>query len=226
MGFFGTPISWPELSPGLMEIVLCGVEGEADFSGILSSEEIDHIGRLRNRERRLEGVAARVALKRLLLQKGLIDSPSRCSIVPNRLGSPQIRLVGAGGQKTLPLSCSIAHKRGLVMVCLGLLPGLVCGVDIEEVCERPWRLRRSFAAADDHRLDEGDLPRSFALLWACKEAASKAFGLGMLMDFKELRIRRKGGSRFTVLQRENAVMEGRFFSFGRFAIAFCCRGPV
>ena len=54
---------------------------------------------------------------------------------------------------------------------------------------------------------------------SCKEAASKAMGLGMLKDFKELRVAGDRNGRFSVVENGKEPIHGNYVFFRNFVVA-------
>lgn len=132
---------------------------------------------LSHSRRRREWLAARTALKRLLLEEGIVKTWQDAQVLKEASGKPWI---GAGADRApVPLDCALSHKGDYAVAALALVSGLKIGVDLEILTSCPSRLRSAF----EHPLDSlAGLQRPepyYTVLWTLKEAAAKAFGAGV-----------------------------------------------
>lgn len=172
-------------------------------------------------KRRREWFSARWALKKILLDHNRIESPLQCRIEKDRFGCPRLRL--GYGKSYTTMSCSISHKDELASVCLSWISEKKVGIDLETIGYRPFKLRKVFVNDEDQLKDDKEPMIYYTILWACKEAAAKAMGLGMRLDFKRLKVSASKDKSFTVSEFGRKVAVGTYFSFENFIIAICKR---
>lgn len=144
----------------------------------LTPGEREELARLGHPRRRREWAAARLALKRLLLDEARIRDPAEVAIRKNAQGRPRVVPVGGKGQKPPVWDCSLAHKGRYVMVAYTPCPGRRVGVDVERISARLARLAPRFAHSADRLMSPGTAAEYFTVLWALKEAAAKMTGEG------------------------------------------------
>jgi phosphopantetheinyl transferase len=200
---------------------LCKIDHEWDKETVFVERERNEYKAMKSPKRKREWLSARVALKKMLLERGWIESSMHCQIEKDQFGCPRVRIFK--GDNPGIMNCSISHKRGLSSVCISGCPDLRLGIDIETRCEKPQRLQRAFANEGDSLADPMASLDYYAILWACKEAASKAVGLGMLIDFKRLRIRGDRDRNFSIFENGREAGCGKYFFFEEFIIAICYR---
>ena len=197
---------------------LCRI-GQRKYEEFLTEQEKIEYAVLKSNNRKREWLSARVALKKLLMDANLIESPIHCQIEKHRYGCPHVRV-----QKediSMIMNCSISHKKGIASVCVSCSPEIRLGIDMETINERPWRVRKAFINRHDFVAGIKEAKDNYSILWACKEAASKVIGLGMLMDFKRLTIIGDKYKGFCVLENGKEAMKGIYFFFQDFVIAMC-----
>jgi phosphopantetheinyl transferase len=66
-----------------------------------------------------------------------------------------------------------------------------------------------------------DPAKRFTVLWACKEAASKVIGMGLLKDFKDLVVKGDSDGGFAVFEKGDIVTRGTYDFVRGFVIAIC-----
>lgn len=193
--------------------------GREKYEEFLTEQEKIEYAILKSNNRKMEWLSARVALKKLLMDGNFIESPIHCQIEKDRFGCPQVKV-----QKediSMIMNCSISHKKGIASVCVSYSPEVRLGIDIESITERPWRVRKAFINRHDFVTGVKEAKENFSILWACKEAASKVIGLGMLMDFKKLTIIGDKYNGFSVLKNGKETMNGNYFFFQDLVVAIC-----
>jgi phosphopantetheinyl transferase len=131
--------------------------------------------------------AARVALKRLSRQLGLVER-NRPDQAIETLGSDDMRpsLAESG------IYCSVSHSGRLVAAVAQRHP---IGVDIEMVSEkvtRVWPLFMSPRERDLVSVSNLGLERTATRAWTIKEAAAKALGLHLFQAIREVEVVRVG----------------------------------
>lgn len=196
---------------------LCELDIESRYEELLTEDERIEYARLKSHKRRREWLSARVALKRMIVESNLVESPLQCEVIKDRFGCPRLRLMPAGS--SISMNCSISHKDGAASVCVSYCPEMKLGIDMETLTERAWRVREAFINQNDSLT--GVEKENNSILWACKEAASKVKGMGMLIDFRTLTVRGEMRQRFTVYENGEETMGGSYLFFGDFVIALC-----
>jgi phosphopantetheinyl transferase len=170
----------------------------------------------------MEWLSSRVALKKLLMERNLISSPLHCQTEKDRFGRPHITIYKE--DSLVSMNCSISHKKGMATAGISWVPNMKIGIDIETISEKPWRLQNAFVGQEDFLSNISESQKYFTVLWACKEAASKAMGLGMATDFKTLKIKGDDTNRFSILDNGEEAMRGIYFFFQNFIVAICVHG--
>ncbi len=203
---------------------LCWLNHERRHEEFLTEDEKKEYSRLNASGRKREWLAARIALKRILMEANYIESPTHCHIRKDRFGRPRITL---GEEDDFGImNCSISHKKGIAAVCISWLPEMKVGIDLETLSEKPFRLRSAFVGKGDSLTIMPQSKDYYAVLWACKEAASKAMGLGMLTDFRKLCVVGDGDRRFSVSENRQERTKGCYLFFGDFIVAIAHRHPT
>ncbi|OHX65706.1 4'-phosphopantetheinyl transferase family protein [Flammeovirga pacifica] len=127
-------------------------------------EEKSEFETIKNQNSRLQTIASRVALKRLLEK----HSYKYSGILKNAIGKPEL--------KYLPLSCSISHSKKYVLVCFSDSNQLnTLGCDIEKIQSRILRLLPRVATNNEVNYATDDAIKA-TQIWTVKEATYKAFG--------------------------------------------------
>ena len=184
----------------------------------LTPHELSAIADYKSERRRKEWMVSRIALKRLLLQDGIVRSPLHAEIRKNELGCPRV-FIAPPDAPASDFACSIAHKN-LLVVAGYALQGAHIGIDIER---RSWRLqhvRRHFVAPNDRLMEGEDSIAKFAALWAFKEATSKLLGVGYACGFTRITCRETSPGTCEVIAPNATVLEGHFtWAFGKYVIA-------
>ncbi len=148
-----------------------------------------------------------------------IESPLECSVNKDRFGCPHINLM----QKSPPatVNCSISHKNGFASACISWDADMKLGIDMECISEKPFKLRRAFSDADDLLTGIKDAKEYYTVLWACKEAASKVLGLGLLKNFKDFLVEGDSDGRFIVFDKGKEIGRGTYDFVHGFVVAVC-----
>lgn len=186
----------------------------------LSTSEREELARLQHLGRRREWAGARLALKTLLREDGLIVAPEHCSIHKDPRGKPIARIRQPDGTQR-QVECSLAHKMPYALVAYSRADGQRgrIGVDIERVRPRLVELRKAFSGPDDHLLDQTPEDVYCTVLWTFKEAASKVLGQGLGSCFEAIVCRETAPGACRITTPEGVVMTGRYRLVGRFALA-------
>jgi phosphopantetheinyl transferase len=198
---------------------LCELDRESRYEKLLTEDERVEYARFKSHKRRREWLGARVALKRMIVESSFVESPLQCQVIKDRFGCPRLRLMPAGS--SMSMNCSISHKDGAASVCVSYCPEMKLGIDMETLTERAWRVREAFINQNDSLTAVGKEKENSSILWACKEAASKVKGMGMLIDFRTLTVRGEMRQRFTVYENGEETMGGSYLFFGNFVVALC-----
>lgn len=188
---------------------LCELNQEEKWKQFLTEQEKKDYGMPKCDIRKMEWLGSRVALKKILMEGNLIQSPLHCQTEKDRFGGPYLKLYQE--DFSVNLNCSISHKKGMVAVCISWVPNMKIGIDIETISEKPWQLQNAFAGQEDSLFNISESPKYYTVLWACKEAASKAMGLGMATDFKKLKVLGDDHKRFSILENGQETMYGTYF---------------
>lgn len=198
---------------------LCQLGQEQTYEPFLTEGEKKDYTMAKCHVRKMEWLSSRVALKKILMEGNLIQSPLHCQTEKDRFGRPHLTIYKEDSSTTM--NCSIAHKKGMASVCISWFPNLKMGIDLETLSEKPWRLRNAFVGQEDSLTSIPESQKYYAVLWACKEAASKAIGLGMATDFKKLKVTGDDNKRFSILENGQKTMHGSYFFFHNFIVAIC-----
>jgi 4'-phosphopantetheinyl transferase len=144
---------------------------------LLTREERARAARIRLPHRAREVAATRAALRAIL--GAYTGAP------PTELALDAEQPHGKPRLRDAPLRFNVSHARGLSLIVVA--DGCEVGVDVEAQAprRRAGRIaRRHFTAAERAALDAlpaPDRPPAFLALWTAKEAALKAFGLGLAL---------------------------------------------
>ena len=200
---------------------LCRLDQEGTYEQFLTEREKKDYGTPKCSIRKMEWLSSRVALKKILMEQNLIPSPLHCQTEKDRFGLPHLTIYKEDSSTTI--NCSISHKKGMASVCISWVPNMKIGIDIETISEKPWQLQNAFVGQEDSLSSISESPKYYTVLWACKEAASKAMGLGMGLDFKELKVTGDDNKRFSIWENGQKTMYGTYFFFRNFIVALCLK---
>ncbi len=165
--------------------VVLGVLDLNRISGLMDLEEhfltpfeLSLFRALRNPNRRREWLGARIALKMLLLLEAIIGCPDECEVRKDGNGRPYLCLP-ENQQVLKSVDCSLSHKGDYALAALAKSAGIMIGADLEKISPRLSRLRSQFINEKDSLLPTLGEDAHYAVIFAMKEAASKAMGLGL-----------------------------------------------
>lgn len=150
---------------------------ESSVGEVLARGEQEELTTLTHPGRRREWLAARIAVKWLLIQRGVIATWRDAEVRKDGSGKPFVVLVADG--QSLPLDISISHKGELAVAALARVPAVRIGVDLEVLSSRPERLKNAFEHPSDALSEIRRPDPYFTILWTLKEAAAKVLGLGV-----------------------------------------------
>jgi len=137
--------------------------------------------------RRRDFTAARVALKRLARQLGVVKE-SRPDREIETLGPDDVKPCIAESE----IYCSVSHRGRLVIAVAHRYP---VGIDLEVISEKVTRICSLFLSPQEQELisQSGLSPeRAASRAWTIKEAAAKAFGLHLFQAIHEVNVVRVG----------------------------------
>jgi len=133
--------------------------------------------------RQMSFTTARVALKRLTRQLGLVESDRPDSTIETISLDDQRPYLGES-----KLFCSVSHKGRIVVAVAHSHP---VGVDLEEVSEKALRVLHPFGIGGEQRLiarSSLGAERAATRVWTSKEAVSKALGLHLFQALQEVEV--------------------------------------
>jgi 4'-phosphopantetheinyl transferase len=160
----------------------------ADFTSLLSNEEMERASRLRTAAL-FHRFAANHGMLRILLGSYLGMDPRRLQFAANPYGKPSLREMG------LHLRFNMTHSDDLTLIAVCLQSEV--GIDVETV--RPveeWEeIAKSHFSDDEYRcllaepMQPADLQRdAFFRCWTRKEAVIKAIGMGLSMPLSSFTV--------------------------------------
>ena len=97
----------------------CEPQAEKDHVAHLTNRERIQYSAMKSEKRKKEWLGARLALKRILEDINLVESPLNCETVKDEMGCPQVRIQERSFSRLL--HCSSSHKGGLAAVCVIIL---------------------------------------------------------------------------------------------------------
>jgi phosphopantetheinyl transferase len=166
--------------PAELRELVCAVSAVApdEAAHWLTPEELHRARQFRLERRGEEWIAARVAVRRLAVGRGLITEPHDLAIVSSGR-RPMGRL--HGGER---VELSLSHSAGWGIAAIDQTP---VGVDLEKIRTIAPATAKFFLHEDEREMLEGSGSEGVLLTaWAAKEAAFKAAG-GLTL-LKEVRL--------------------------------------
>ncbi len=173
---------------------------------------------LSNDKRRREWLAARVALKDLLVRDRVVRRASDVSVRKDERGCPRLVIWEPDTGRYAERACSISHSGPFVLVAYLRRSGGRIGVDLER---RTWRisyLRRKFVSPDDAMLEKDDAAGDGTILWSFKESLSKLLGTGWACGFRNLSCREIRPGDCEMRDAEDRPYPARYAWFGHYAL--------
>ena len=191
----------------------------------LAPEEAIEMGAIRASGRRREWLAARVALKGLLLADGVVSAPATAIVRKDAAGAPRVVVYEPDTGRYEVYGCSISHS-GPYVLC-AYTPGRHgrVGVDIER---RTWRvlcLRRKYANKADRLVTAPDSIGAGTLAWSLKESLSKLLGTGMGCGLPRIVCEETAPGRCDLRDPDGAPHRGAFEWFDRYALTVVADPP-
>ena len=212
----------------------------ASFDGVLAAPELAEHDRLISARRRQEWLSARLASKELARRWARDFLGERVElrdfvVVKNEFGAPSLECA-----RSLSIALpqvTMSHSRGIARAAISA-PGepAPIGVDLEFIEPRDPSFAEQYFTEQERALSfNGDAPDTLlTALWCCKEAVSKALGLGLKLRPSDMLIEGFGedGGRGVVvkmnIRREArealealgaSDLDVRLFLVGEFALA-------
>lgn len=157
-----------------------------DASTWLSPCERAELAAITHDKRRREWIAARAAMKDLLVRAGFARAPGEVSVRKDSLGAPRAVVWEPDTLRYAETACSISHCAPFVLCAALPVRGARVGVDIQRRTWRLARMGRKFMAPGDRMLDKDDQSGDETALWSFKESTSKLLGTGWACGFKSI----------------------------------------
>ena len=184
----------------------------------LTEEERREHAALGNEKRRREWLAARVALKDLLMRDRVVRRAADAVVRKDARGCPRLVIWEADTGRYEERACSISHCGPFVLVAYLRRPGGRIGVDLERRTWRVSHLRRKFGSPDDAMLEKDDASGDGTILWSFKEALSKLLGTGWGCGFRNLSCRALRPGQCEMRDAEDRPYPGRYAWFGHYVL--------
>ena len=184
----------------------------------LTEGERAEVAEYKNERRRHEWLTSRIALKRLLLEDGIVISPLHAEIRKNPLGCPRVFIRNPDSATPVEFACSLAHKNVLVIAGYAL-QGAHIGIDIERRSWRIQRIRKRFVSASDAMIETQDSIGHYTTLWTFKEATSKLLGVGYACGFTKVTCREKTPGVCEVTTPDKTTLQGHYMWMDNYVIA-------
>lgn len=191
----------------------------------LAPEEAVEMAALRGEKRRREWLAARVALKGLLLADGVVSTPVSAILRKDPSGAPRLVVYEPDTGRYEVRGCSVSHSGAYVLCAYAPARRGRVGVDIER---RTWRmlyLRRKYANKADRLLAPPDSIGAGTLVWSLKESLSKLLGTGMGCGFPKLVCEETEPGVCTMTDPDGAPHRGRYEWLERYALTAVADPP-
>ncbi|MGC1403259.1 MAG: 4'-phosphopantetheinyl transferase superfamily protein [Thermodesulfobacteriota bacterium] len=150
--------------------------------GLFTPRETARLERMVPR-RRKSFMAARVALKRLARQLGLVEKTQSDRTIETFGPDDQRPCLAESG-----LYCSVSHDSRMVVAVAHNHP---IGVDLEVISNKALRVLNSFWVGREKDLilaSPFGPERAATLAWTAKEAAAKALGLNLVQALREIEV--------------------------------------
>lgn len=185
----------------------------------LTGTEWSEFEQCRHPGRRSEWLGARICLKNLLVERGIISDPQQAVVIKGSRGRPQVVRSNDG----LPLmgDCSITHAQSYCVAGWTSRPRHRLGVDLELISARLERVRGAFLAKDDAAAKERPALEQLTIWWCLKEAFSKAVGQGLGAGLSEITCRETVPGVHRMRHEAGCEMSGWHWRFDDFVIAWC-----
>lgn len=162
------------------EAPLRGPELQAHLERHLSAEDRARIERMRFPEGRHQQRVTRALVRHTLSHYLASVAPADWRFEAGEVGRPSVASDMPAEARRLHFN--LAHTEGLVVMAVGLMPGL--GVDVERITGKvPLEVARRYFSTHEiaalDKLPDADKARRFQRLWTLKESYLKAVGVGI-----------------------------------------------
>ena len=185
----------------------------------LAPEERAEFASLGSEKRRREWLAARAALKDLLVRDGVARRPADAIIRKDERGAPRLVVWEPDTFRYAELACAISHSAPFVLCAYLRGRGARVGVDVERRSWRLARLGRKFLSPGDRLLakddDRGDEP----VLWSFQESLSKLLGTGWSCGFRTISCVETAPGSCELADADGNRYAGSYLWFGQHAVA-------
>lgn len=185
----------------------------------LAPEERAELASLASEKRRREWLAARVALKDLLVRDGVVRRPADAIVRKDARGAPRLVVWESDTLRYAELACAISHSAPLVLCAYLRGRGARIGVDVERRSWRLARLGRKFLSPDDRMLEKEDERGDETVLWTFKESLSKLLGAGWSCGFRNLSCVETAPGACELADADGNRYPGAYLWFGQYAVA-------
>lgn len=178
-----------------------------------------------NAKRRREWLAARVALKSLLVADGVARRPADAIVRKDARGCPRVVVWEADTGRYEEIACSLSHSAPFVFCAYARGRAAAVGVDVEPRTMRLSFLRRKFLSPEDRMLPKDDAAGDDTLIWSFKESLSKLLGTGWGCGFPNLQCRETDPGSCELVDAAGVARPGRYRWFGRWAVTATWQSP-
>jgi len=213
------PVEHSGVEVSLLDLPRFRDEPSAAARFLAGKERNDYAG-LRHPRRRREWLGARVCLKTILLQRGIVADPTDSEIVKDATGRPRL-CRRSGAEETAVHDCSLSHKDRFACACVSRRKGIRVGVDVEKVSPRLLRLRGAFVNARDSWMRTHPPELRLTVTWALKEACSKAVGLGLGIGLGSVVCEETADGRYAVRVAEGLELKAQHVEYEGYVVAVC-----
>lgn len=176
--------------------------------------------------RRREWIAARAAMKDMLVRAGFARAPGEASVRKDALGAPRVIVWEPDSLRYAETACSISHCAPFVLCAALPGRGARIGVDIERRTWRLSRLGRKFIAPGDSMLDKDDPRGDETALWSFKESLSKLLGTGWACGFTSVTCVETSPGVCEVTAPGGESFPGAYFWFGQHVVTLVWDAPA
>jgi acyl transferase domain-containing protein/phosphopantetheinyl transferase/acyl carrier protein len=216
--------------PETVEVRLDVLAGAADAvaAACLGPAEASLFRRIDSRKRRTDWLGGRIAAKRLvarfLLETAGEPIPeTEIGVAADPLGAPDVRIAGRKDLEKLVPRIAVSHGAGrAVAVTAPRNSGTRVGIDVERIEPRDDAFARHVLTDREAAVAEaaGFNGDGVTLLWTLKEAVTKAVGVGLTVDPREVEITALHDGRATVRLAGDAASRFERIGGSRLAVRY------
>jgi phosphopantetheine--protein transferase-like protein len=162
------------------------------IEGLAAGNEAPDYERKKTEKARRQWIVSRTLVKRSIERfyrryYGIALKATEIEIVKDELGAPEIRIHREVAEGVKAPMISLSHSGGRAIVAI--VPpwrAARAGIDLEQVASRSERFKQDFLSENELAVAEqhGSGDSVLTAIWSLKEAASKALGMGMHIDFR------------------------------------------